>query len=160
VQKSFSGTILRTGSFNTDVNSRAGSAAGFRVRGAREERSLADGSLSRVLVTGGAGLIGWRVVRALLDQAHEVTTAAGMEAKGNLVPRLMRAASDARSVQVYGDGTSRRDLVRVEHVPAKPGEMPPVNIDISAARSLAHQPRYDLKAGIATVWPEFSETAK
>jgi UDP-glucose 4-epimerase len=38
--------------------------------------------------------------------------------------------------------------------------MPAVIIDISAAKSLGYAPRYDLKAGIATVWPEFSETAK
>jgi hypothetical protein len=40
------------------------------------------------------------------------------------------------------------------------GEMPAVTFDISAARGLCHKPDYDLKAGIATVWPEFSETAK
>ncbi len=130
----------------------------------------------------------------------------GMEANDSFVPRLMRAARDGKSVQVYGDGTHLRDLVHVddlvtgifaawraghngpliigsgesatvneivaaarsvtgaeipvEHVPGKPGEMPAVIIDISAARSLGYQPRYDLKAGIATVWPEFSETAK
>jgi UDP-glucose 4-epimerase len=33
-------------------------------------------------------------------------------------------------------------------------------VDISAARALGYQPAHDLKAGIATVWPEFSETAK
>ncbi|HEX9521258.1 MAG TPA: NAD-dependent epimerase/dehydratase family protein [Streptosporangiaceae bacterium] len=130
----------------------------------------------------------------------------GMEAKDSFVPRLMRAARDAKSVQIYGDGTQLRDLVHVddvvagilaawraghngplilgsgesvtvndiveaarsvtgaelptEHVPPKPGEMPAVIIDISAARSLGYAPRFDLKAGIATVWPEFSETAK
>ena len=50
--------------------------------------------------------------------------------------------------------------IPAEHIPAKPGEMPAVIIDISAARALGYEPRYDLKAGIATVWPEFSETAK
>jgi nucleoside-diphosphate-sugar epimerase len=45
-----------------------------------------------------------------------------------------------------------------EHVPPKPGEMPAVIIDISVARGLGYQPEHDLKAGIATVWPEFSET--
>jgi UDP-glucose 4-epimerase len=50
--------------------------------------------------------------------------------------------------------------IPAEHIPAKPGEMPAVIIDISAARALGYEPKYDLKAGIATVWPEFSETAK
>jgi UDP-glucose 4-epimerase len=42
------------------------------------------------------------------------------------------------------------------HVPAKPGEMPAVIVDISAARALGYQPTHDLKSGIATVWPEFA----
>jgi UDP-glucose 4-epimerase len=50
--------------------------------------------------------------------------------------------------------------IPVEHVPAKPGEMPAVIIDISAARALGYQPTHDLKSGIATVWPEFSEAAQ
>jgi UDP-glucose 4-epimerase len=48
----------------------------------------------------------------------------------------------------------------VEHVPVGPSEMPAVVIDISAARALGYRPTYDLKAGMATVWPEFSEAAK
>lgn len=47
-----------------------------------------------------------------------------------------------------------------EHVPAKPGEMPAVIIDISVARELGYRPEHDLKAGLATVWPEFSETTQ
>lgn len=50
--------------------------------------------------------------------------------------------------------------IPVEYVPAKPGEMPAVIIDISAAMALGYQPTMDLKAGIATVWPEFAETVK
>ncbi len=87
--------------------------------GTRRGAQLAGGSLSRVLVTGGAGFIGRRVVRSVT---------------GAEIP--------------------------AEHVPPKPGEMPAVIIDISAARALGCRPGYDLKAGIATVWPEFSETAK
>ncbi len=41
-----------------------------------------------------------------------------------------------------------------------PGQMPAVSIDSSAARDPGYGPRYVLKAGIATAWPEFSETAK
>jgi UDP-glucose 4-epimerase len=50
--------------------------------------------------------------------------------------------------------------IPAQYVPAKPGEMPAVVIDISAARELGYEPRMDLKAGIATVWPEFSENVK
>jgi UDP-glucose 4-epimerase len=42
------------------------------------------------------------------------------------------------------------------HVPAKPGEMPAVIVDISRARSIGYAPQHDLKSGLATVWPEFS----
>ena len=45
--------------------------------------------------------------------------------------------------------------IPAEHVPAKPGEMPAVIVDISAARALGYQPTHDLKSGIATVWPEW-----
>jgi UDP-glucose 4-epimerase len=129
----------------------------------------------------------------------------GMAEKDSLIPRLMRAARDGSSVQVYGDGTQVRDLVHVDDViagifaawrarftgplilgagepasvndilaaarsvtgaelpahytPRKPGEMPAVIVDISAARALGYDPRHDLKSGLATVWPEFSEAA-
>ncbi len=46
------------------------------------------------------------------------------------------------------------------HIPAKPGEMPAVIVDISAAAALGYQPVHDLKSGLATVWPEFSEAAR
>jgi UDP-glucose 4-epimerase len=129
----------------------------------------------------------------------------GMQEKDSFVPRLMRAARDSTGVQVYGDGTQIRDLVHVDdivagmflawragfsgplilgagesvsvndmveaargvtgseipvqNVPAKPGEMPAVIVDVSAARALGYEPTHDLKSGLSTVWPEFSETA-
>jgi UDP-glucose 4-epimerase len=46
--------------------------------------------------------------------------------------------------------------IPVEHIAPKPGEMPAVVVDISAARALGYQPTHDLKSGIATVWPEFA----
>jgi UDP-glucose 4-epimerase len=45
--------------------------------------------------------------------------------------------------------------IPVQKVPAKPGEMPAVIVDISAARALGYKPVHDLKSGLATVWPEF-----
>ena len=46
--------------------------------------------------------------------------------------------------------------IPVENVAPKPGEMPAVIVDISAARALGYRPTHDLKSGIATVWPEFA----
>jgi UDP-glucose 4-epimerase len=49
--------------------------------------------------------------------------------------------------------------IPVENVPPKPGEMPAVIVDISAAQALGYEPVYDLKSGLATVWPEFAPSA-
>jgi UDP-glucose 4-epimerase len=49
--------------------------------------------------------------------------------------------------------------IPVEYIPAKPGEMPAVIVDISAARALGYQPAHDLKSGLATVWPQFAPRA-
>jgi len=46
--------------------------------------------------------------------------------------------------------------IPIEHIAPKPGEMPAVIVDISAARALGWRPTHDLKSGIATVWPEFA----
>jgi UDP-glucose 4-epimerase len=49
--------------------------------------------------------------------------------------------------------------IPADHVPPKPGEMPAVIVDISAARALGYQPTHDLKSGLATVWPEFAPSS-
>jgi UDP-glucose 4-epimerase len=46
--------------------------------------------------------------------------------------------------------------IPVEHVPVGPGEMPAVRVDTSVAQGLGYKPAYDLKSGLATVWPEFA----
>jgi UDP-glucose 4-epimerase len=48
--------------------------------------------------------------------------------------------------------------IPVEHVPVGNGEMPAVVLDISAAKALGYQPKYDLESGMATVWPDFAPT--
>ena len=50
--------------------------------------------------------------------------------------------------------------IPVEHVPVGQGEMPAVVLDISAARALGYQPAYHLRAGMATVWPDFDPNAR
>jgi UDP-glucose 4-epimerase len=75
---------------------------------------------------------------------------------------LILGAGESVTVNDMVD-TARRVTEReipVEYVPAKPGEMPAVIVDISAARALGFAPTHDLKSGMSTVWPEFSEAAK
>jgi UDP-glucose 4-epimerase len=48
----------------------------------------------------------------------------------------------------------------VTDVPAKPGEMPAVVVDISRACSIGYEPEQDLKSGRTTVWPEFAEATQ
>jgi UDP-glucose 4-epimerase len=50
--------------------------------------------------------------------------------------------------------------IPAENIPPKPGEMPAVIVDISAAKALGYQPTHDLKSGIATVWPEWDPQGK
>jgi UDP-glucose 4-epimerase len=45
--------------------------------------------------------------------------------------------------------------IPVEHVPAKPGEMPAVIVSIDRARALGYTPSMSLEAGLATVWADF-----
>jgi hypothetical protein len=48
----------------------------------------------------------------------------------------------------------------VTYVPASPGEMPSVVVDLFGARSIGYVPEQDLKSGLATVRPEFAEAAQ
>jgi UDP-glucose 4-epimerase len=48
--------------------------------------------------------------------------------------------------------------IPVEHVPVISGEIAAVVLDISVIKALGYAPRYDLEAGMATVWPDFDPT--
>jgi UDP-glucose 4-epimerase len=65
------------------------------------------------------------------------------------VNEILTAARSVTGAELPGD-----------QIPAKPGEMPAVIVDISKARALGFEPQHDLKSGLATVWPEFSEAGK
>ena len=100
----------------------------------------------------------------LRDLVHVDDIVAGIFAAwraGHTGPLILAAGE---SVSVNDILTAARAVtgaeLPAEHVPAKPGEMPAVIVDISAARALGYQPVHDLKSGLATVWPEFSEAAQ
>jgi UDP-glucose 4-epimerase len=88
---------------------------------------------------------------------------------GEVSPPARRACCGGPLILGAGESVSVNDMVDpargfaaadspVRHLPPKPGEMPAVSVDISAAR--AYPPAHDLKSGLSTVWPEFSEAAK
>jgi UDP-glucose 4-epimerase len=100
----------------------------------------------------------------LRDLVHVDDIVAGIFAAwraGHTGPLILAAGE---SVSVNDILTAARAVtgaeLPAEYVPAKPGEMPAVIVDISAARALGYQPVHDLKSGLATVWPEFSEAAQ
>ncbi len=153
---------------------------------------------AEMLLSGYAGAYGMRTPSLRLTNVY----GPGMHHKDSFVPRLMRAAAEGGGVQVYGDGTQRRDLVHVgdvarafasavvgwpsgpvivgsgssrtvlelvdaareatgrpigtEHVPAKPGEMPAVVVDVSRAAARGWSPGVSLVDGLRTAWADFA----
>jgi UDP-glucose 4-epimerase len=93
------------------------------------------------------------------DFVHVDDVAAGLLIawRGNHVGPLIIGAG--RSVSVLDLLADARAVtgcpLPAEHVPAKPGEMPAVVVSIDRARGLGYQPSYDLREGLATVWPDF-----
>lgn len=49
--------------------------------------------------------------------------------------------------------------IGVTHIPAKPGEMPAVIVDISKARGLGYRPEMTLVEGLRRAWPDFASSA-
>ena len=47
------------------------------------------------------------------------------------------------------------EVLRVDHVPAKDGEMPAVIVSIERARSLGYAPAFALEDGLASAWDDF-----
>jgi UDP-glucose 4-epimerase len=69
---------------------------------------------AEMLLSGYAGGYGMATCALRLTNVY----GPGMAHKDSLVPRLMRAVRDDRTVQVYGDGRQRRDFVHVDDVVA------------------------------------------
>ncbi len=64
---------------------------------------------AEMLLAGYAGAYGMRAPAVRLTNVY----GPGMTHKDSFVPRLLRAAASGGSVQIYGDGEQRRDLVHV-----------------------------------------------
>lgn len=65
-----------------------------------------------MLLSGYAGAYGMTTCALRFSNVY----GAGMAHKDSFVPRLMRAALSGSTVQIYGDGSQRRDLVHVDDV--------------------------------------------
>ena len=60
-------------------------------------------------------------------------------------------------VEAARQGTGRP--IAAEHVPAKPGEMPAVVVDVSRAAALGWSPEVTLVEGVRTAWADFVSSA-
>jgi UDP-glucose 4-epimerase len=69
---------------------------------------------AEMLLAGYAGAYGMTTCALRLTNVY----GPGMSHKDSFVPRMMRAALTAGTIQVYGDGRQRRDLVHVDDVVA------------------------------------------
>ena len=116
---------------------------------ARLMRAVRDGTAIQVYGDG----------RQRRDLVHVDDVVAGLLvawAAGHNGPLIIGAG---RSVTVLdlieATGRATGTPVRTEYVPAKPGEMPAVTVDIGLARSLGYRPSVSLDEGLAGVWPDF-----
>jgi UDP-glucose 4-epimerase len=72
---------------------------------------------------------------------------------GPLIVGAGRSVSVTELVEATRKATGR--AIPARHVPAKPGEMPAVIVDITRARSLGYDPQVTLEDGLVGVWHDF-----
>jgi UDP-glucose 4-epimerase len=87
------------------------------------------------------------------DVARGFLTAWRARRTGPLIIGAGRSVSVTELVEATRKATGRP--IPVRHVPAKPGEMPAVIVDIARARSLGYEPQVALEDGLVGVWQDF-----
>jgi UDP-glucose 4-epimerase len=124
-----------------------------------------DSFISRLMraASGGRGIQVYGDGTQVRDLVHVDDVVAGIllawrsGATGPLILGMGESVSVNDIILVTRDITGA--ALPVENVPAKPGEMPAVIVDISAAQALGYRPVFDLKSGLTTVWPGFATPA-
>jgi UDP-glucose 4-epimerase len=91
------------------------------------------------------------------DVARAVVAAVEGWPSGPVIVGSGRSHTVNDLTQAARDVTGRS--IPARRVPAQPGEMPAVEVDLTVARSLGYAPTVGLHAGLASVWPEFDPDA-
>lgn len=91
------------------------------------------------------------------DVARGFLTAWNHGATGPLIIGAGHSVTVTELVEAARKATGRP--IPVRHIPAKPGEMPAVVVDLARARALGYAPRVALEDGLAGVWEDFRSAA-
>jgi len=92
------------------------------------------------------------------DVARAVLSAVERWPSGPVIVGSGRSHTVNDLTQAAREVTGR--AIPARHVPAQPGEMPAVEVDLSVARGLGYCPTVGLREGLASVWPEFDPDPK
>ena len=79
---------------------------------------------------------------------------------GHLGPVIIGAGRSVTVTELVEAARKATDRpIPVRHIPAKPGEMSAVIVDIARARSLGYEPQMGLEEGLTGVWEDFCSRA-
>lgn len=123
--------------------------------------ALKDSLVPRIMrtVTGGGVLQIYGTGEQRRDLLHVGDAAAGILRAWNTDHIGPLIVGSGRSVSVLDLIAAAHEVIGapipVEHIDAKPGEMPAVVVSVARARELGYEPSIPLRGGLATVWEEF-----
>jgi UDP-glucose 4-epimerase len=97
--------------------------------------------------------------RQVRDLVHVDDVVAGLLVawrSGHVGPLIVGSGRSVRVLDVIAAAEKvTGEPLRLEHVPAKAGEMPAVIVSIERARALGYRPSVPLADGLASVWDDF-----